>query len=83
MAAGHTKFAPDQMFSVLACAYYAFDVFNEKQLRDVISRHAAVVVDNGKIVRSRREVVGEKYSGLPGIRDLHDVLPFAVLAMMR
>lgn len=74
MVAGHTKFAPDQMFSVLARAYYASDIFNEKQLRDVISRHAAVVMDNGKIVRSWREVVGEKYSNLPGIRDLHDFL---------
>ena len=29
MAAGQTKLAPDQMFSVLAHAYYASDVFNE------------------------------------------------------
>ena len=74
MVAGHTKFAPDQMFSVIAHAYYASDIFNEKQLREVISRHATVVMDNGKIVRSWREVVGEKYSNLQRIRELHDFL---------
>jgi len=74
MVAGHTKFAPDQMFSVLACAYYASDIFNVKQLREVISRYADVVMDNRKIVWSWQEVVGEKYSNLPGLRDLHDFL---------
>ena len=40
----------------------------------LLLKYAAVVMDNGKIVRSWREVVGEKYSNLPGIRDLHDFL---------
>ena len=31
-------------------------------------------MDSGKIVRSWWEVVGEKYTNLPGIRDLHDFL---------
>lgn len=31
MVAGHTKFATDQMFSVLACVYNASDIFNEEQ----------------------------------------------------
>ena len=74
MVAGHPKFAPDQMFSVIARAYYASDIFNEKQLCEVISKHVTVTIDNGKIVRSWQEVVGEKYSNLPGIRDLHDFL---------
>jgi len=57
MVAGHTKFAPDQMFSVLARAYYASVFSIEKQLCEVISRYAAVVMDNGKIVRSWWEAV--------------------------
>ena len=40
----------------------------------LLLKYAAVVMDNGKIVRSWWEVVGEKYSNLPGIRDLHDFL---------
>ena len=40
MVAGHTKFAPDQLFSIVALAYYAFYVFNEKQLVDAVGRHA-------------------------------------------
>ena len=74
MVAGHTKFAPDQLFSIVARAYYASNVFNEKQLVDVVSKHARVVIDTGKIVRSWREVVSAKYTSLPGIRDLHDFL---------
>ena len=74
MVAGHTKFAPDQMFAQIARAYYSSDIFNEKELCTVVGRHATVIMDNGRIVRSWREVVSEKYSNLPGIRDLHDFL---------
>lgn len=74
MVAGHTKFAPDQMFAQTARTFYSSDVFNEKELSAVVSRIATVVTDSGKIVRSWREVVGEKYTNLPGIRDLHDFL---------
>ena len=48
MVAGHTKFAPDQMSSAIAHAYYASDIFNEKQLREVISRHATVFMEVGR-----------------------------------
>ena len=71
MVAGHTKFAPDQTFAQIAQSFYLSDVFNEKQLTAVV---ATVVMDSGKIVRSWREFVGEKYTNLPGIRDLHDFI---------
>ena len=74
MVAGHTKFAPDQMFAQIARAYYSSDIFNEKELCTVVGRHATVIMDSGRIVHSWREVVSEKYSNLPGIRDLHDFL---------
>lgn len=74
MVAGHTKFAPDQMFAQIARTYYSSDIFNEKELNEVVSRHATVIMDTGRIVRSWREIVSEKYTNLPGIRDLHDFL---------
>lgn len=49
-------------------------MFNEKELCEVVGRIAAVVMDSGRIVRSWRDIVGEKYTNLPGIRDLHDFL---------
>ena len=39
-----------------------------------MQRHATVMFDNGRIVRCWRETVTQKYSSLPGIRDLHDFL---------
>ena len=40
----------------------------------VMERHASVVIDSGRIVRTWRETVTKKYSNLPGIRGLHDFL---------
>ena len=37
-----------------------------------------VIIDNGGIVRTWREKVGEKYSSLPGIRELHDFVTVAM-----
>lgn len=74
MIAGHTKFAPDQLFSITARDFYSSDVFNESELIAVMEQHATVVFDNGRIVRAWRETVTNKYSNLPGIRELHNFL---------
>ena len=71
---GHTKFAPDLLFSLTARDFYASDVFNERELIAVMERRASVVFDSGRIVRAWRETVTKKYSSLPGIRGLHDFL---------
>ena len=66
---GHTKFGPDLLFSRVAKSYYKSDVFNESDLQLVAEQFSHVVVDHGAIVRVWTEKVGEKYTGLPGIRD--------------
>ena len=73
LIAGHTKFAPDLLFSKIAQTYNRSDVFNTKELRDVISIYADVTVDEGAIVCDWRNAM-TKYSKLPGIRSLHDFL---------
>ena len=78
MIPGHTKFAPDLLFSHIAKSYYKCDVFNETDLQHLVEQFSLVVVDDGGIVRTWRETVGEKYSSLPGIRDLHDFVAVAV-----
>ena len=69
---GHTKLAPDLLFSKLASAYYKSDVFNENDLQ--LTAYVVAVVDHGMIVCTWQERVGEKYSKLHGIQALHDFL---------
>ena len=42
--AGHTKFAPDQLFYLTARDVYASDVFNERELSAMMQQHASVVI---------------------------------------
>lgn len=78
MVPGHTKFAPDLLFSQIAKSYYKSDVFNESELHHLVEQFRCVMTDNGGIVRMWREKVGGKYSNLPGIRDLQDFLTRAI-----
>lgn len=74
MIAGYTKFAPDQIFARIARTLHSLDVFNGEELKAVISRHATIIMDSRQIVQCWHKIVGEKYSSLPGIRELHDIL---------
>ena len=76
LVAGHTKFDVDRIFSVTAKAYNASDVFNTQELLAVMSQSdkiSGAIVDGDSIL-SWRDKVSQKYSKLPGIRDLHDFL---------
>ena len=46
--------------------------FNHSDLELTVCSYATVVVDHGRIVCTWRERVGEKYTNLLGIGDLHD-----------
>ena len=73
MIAGHIKFAPDQLFSITARNSFS-DLFTESELIAVMEKQATVVFDKGSIMRAWRKAVANKYSNLPGIRELHDFL---------
>ena len=45
-----------------------------EELATLISDYSVVTVDNGKVVRTWRNRVGEKYTKLPGFRELHDFI---------
>lgn len=66
MVEGHTKFAPDRQFALMAKACNSADVVNEKELIDVMENHASVTFYIGCIVRCWRNTVSQKYSNLPG-----------------
>ena len=74
LIAGHTKFDVDRMFSVTAKAYNSSDVFNTQELVDVMSQSDKIsgVIIGGNLISNWRNQVSQKYSKLPGIRDLHD-----------
>lgn len=72
MIAGHTKFAVDRLFSRIAQSYNKSDIFNVEELADMIRQHATVFIENGTIVHTWHTCLGQKYSNLLGIRDLHD-----------
>ena len=88
LIAGHTKFDVDRVFSVTAKAYNASDVFNTQELLHVMceSENISGVVVTGRSIRNWRDKVSEKYTKLPGIRDLHNFLvvknPTTLNAMM-
>ena len=73
LLAGHTKFAPDLLFSKVAQTFSKSDVFTTSELAEVAGQYADVVVDEGeRVYKWRSSLV--KYSSLPGIRDLHDFI---------
>jgi len=74
MLAGHTKFAPDRLFSAIGSAYKAADVFTINDLNEICAQSATAHIENGGDVFTWRNYLGLKYSDLPGVRKLHDFL---------
>lgn len=74
MIAGHTKFTPDRLFSVIGNAYKAADVFTICELQALCAQTADTFVEDGGHVLTWRQTLGRKYSDLPGVRKLHDFL---------
>ena len=74
MVAGHTKFAPDRLFSAVAHTYNTSDLFNISELKPVCEWHAFTHLEDGSGVFHWRELLHSKYTELPGIRFYHDFL---------
>ena len=74
MIAGHTKFAPDRLFSTIGCAYKTEDVFTIGDLKSICDRSATCHIETGEQILMWRNTLGEKYSDLPGVRRYHDFL---------
>ena len=63
MIAGHTKFAPNRLFTTLAKNFYSSDCFNEASFVRVYQENSSVVFDKGGIVQCWQDVT-QKYSNL-------------------
>lgn len=65
------------MLSVTAKAYFTADnIFNTQELVNVMCQSDTItgILINGSSVSNWREKIAQKYSKLPGIRELHDFL---------
>jgi len=74
MIAGHTKFAPDRLFSTIGCAYKTEDVFTINGLKSICDKCSTCFIETGETVLTWRNSLGERYSDLPGVRKYHDFL---------
>ena len=74
MPAGHTKFSPDRLFSLVASEYNRTDVFTPHDLHRICSKFASVHIEDGSSIFPWREPLLTKYSELQGVRKLHDFL---------
>lgn len=74
MVAGHTKFAPNHLFSVIGSAYKGEDVFTIHELKAICDQSATTFIEDGQQVLTWRDSLGDKYSDLPGVCQLHNLL---------
>ena len=74
LLAGHTKFSPDRLFSLVANAYNREDVFTPEDLHRICSRFSTASIEDGTSILSWRSALVNKYSELAGVRKLHDFL---------
>ena len=74
MLAGHTKFAPDRLFSQIATSYNHSDIFTIEELQMLCQMYAECYIEDGTNVGAWRDILGHKYSNLPGVRSFHDFL---------
>ena len=73
LIAGHTKFAPDLLFSRVSQTFTRSDVFNTIELGAIALQYAYTIIDDGELVQPWRSAM-VKYTTLPGIRELHDFI---------
>ena len=74
MIAGHTKFTPDRLSSVIGNAYKAAVVFTISELQAPCAETAYTYIEDGQHVITLRKTLGKKCSDLPGVRKLHELL---------
>ena len=72
MIVGHTKFAPDRLFSRIAKSYNASDVYNIGELVAIADQYATATKEDGTRILKWRQELEKKYAELDGIRKFHD-----------
>ena len=74
LTVGHTKFAPDQLFSSIANTFYNSDVFCIEMLHSIVQQYATGNIFTSRIMLHWRAALTVKYSAVCGITDMRDIL---------
>ena len=74
LTVGHTKFAPDQLFSSIANTFYNSDVFCIEMLHSIVQQYATSNIFTSRIMLHWRAALTVKYSAVCGITDMRDIL---------
>lgn len=72
LIAGHTKFPPHRLFASIANAYKKADVFTIEEMQALCTPFAVTLTEDGTHILTWRDSLGQKYTKLPGVRNLHD-----------
>jgi hypothetical protein len=74
MTVGHTKFAPDKLFSCIAKTFYNSDVYCIEMLDHIAQQHATSLVFTSRLMLHWKAALELKYPAVPGITGMHDIL---------
>ena len=72
LTVGHTKFAPDHLFSSVAKTFYNSNVFYMEMLDSIVQQYATTHVFTLNHIKQWRASLQQKYSGIQGISEMHD-----------
>eukprot|EP00475_Leptophrys_vorax_P023095 TRINITY_DN3148_c0_g1_i1.p1 TRINITY_DN3148_c0_g1~~TRINITY_DN3148_c0_g1_i1.p1 ORF type:complete len:175 (-),score=40.71 TRINITY_DN3148_c0_g1_i1:183-707(-) len=72
LVVGHTKFAPDCLFSRIANTFYVNDVFNIYELGETVSKYASPRIFEASDLLCYKSRISPKYSAIQGITKLRD-----------
>ena len=73
LTVGHTKFAPDQLFSSIAKTFYNSDVLFIEMLHHITQEYATSLVFTSRLMQHWKTALEQKYTAIPGITEMHDI----------
>ena len=74
LTVGHTKFAPDHLFSSIAKTFYNSDVFCIEMLHSIAQKYATSLVFTSRLMQHWKTALEQKYTAIPGITEMRDIL---------
>ena len=73
LTVGHTKFAPDQLFSSIAKTFYNSDVLSIEMLHQITQQYATSLVFTSRLMQHCKTALEQKYTAILEITEMHDI----------
>ncbi len=74
LTVGHTKFAPDILFSAIAKTFCNSDVFCIEMLHCIAQQYATSLVFTSRLMQHWKAALQKKYTAIPGITEMRDIM---------